>query len=265
MSQKTEAPETSAGHVEAEFSPDFVRVLISLTVATLILVFLFERKFLIVSEYPGVRIYLFPWVVAAGHTIGNALREFSGQMPQVVTLQMRLAALLGLLFGFVIGPTLFFVGWYERRKERLLGVGRGTLRGSALISIIGGVLLFAVALPTIPIAFIRHNVEQSLRSAQAIQEEKDNLIGGLNMVAFKAYEYKIVPRSLNGGEGSYAGYTIPQHLASVGTCTYNVTVAEDAVRIVAISTKYPDGRISANLKKGGQFNLVDWKYEGVFE
>ena len=264
MNQKTDGTESPNAQQEQEFSPDFIRVLIALTGATLLLVFLFEYKILILSDHPSIRIYLYPWVVAGGQTIANGLAEFSGKTPTVLAFHVRLAALLGMLFGFVFGPTLFFFGWYNRRKDRASGTSNPTLKGSAVISVVGGMLTFAMAIPSIPTALIQHNVSSYLRSAQAIQENKDQLISDLNMIAVNARQYRILPRNFNGGEGSFLGYSIPQKLGATEVGTYTATITADDIMLNANSKKYSDCKISVHVNKEGQF-AGGLNFEGQYQ
>jgi hypothetical protein len=265
MNQKTEGTESPNVQNEREFSPDFIRVLIALTGATLLLVFVFEYKFELPFDSQPMHVYFYPWVIAAGHTIANGLAEFAGRTPVIISVPVRLAELLGLLFGFVIGPTLFFFGWYYRRKDRASGTALPMLKGSTVISIVGGMLTFAMAIPSIPIAFTQHEVSTSLRSNQAVQENKDQLIGDLNMIALNARQYRILPRNIDGGEGSFLGYGIPQSLAATGAGTYTAVVTADDITLTANSKLYSDCKISVHVDKNERYICSGWSYEGQFQ
>ena len=261
MNQKIESTDSPNTQKTSEFSSDFIRVLVALTGATLLLVFAFEHRAFTTAERPLVRTYIYPWVVAGGHTIANGLSEFSGKTPSLINLTERLAALLGLLFGFVIGPTLFFFGWYNRRKDRESGSKGSVLKGSAVISVIGGILTFAVAIPSIPIAYIQYSVSKSIHSAQAVQSNKDQMINDLNRIAHNAKQFRILPKSLDGGNGTFLGYTLSQPLAGTEEGTYEVSCTADEIVVKAISKKYPDCRISVHIDKDG---LGLWEYSGDF-
>lgn len=261
MSQKIESTDSPNTQQTSEFSPDFVRVLVALTGATLLLVFTFEHRVFTAAERPLVPTYIYPWVVAGGHTIANGLSEFSGKTPALISTTERLATLLGLLFGFVIGPTLFFFGWYNRRKDRESGSKSSVLKGSAVISVIGGILTFAVAIPSIPMAYIQKSVSESIQSAQAVQDNKDQMINDLNMIAYNAKQFRILPKNLDGGSGSYLGYSLPKPLAATEYGTYEVSCTAEEIILKATSKKYPDSRISVHIKKDG---LGLWEYSGDF-
>jgi hypothetical protein len=261
MNQKTESANSPNTQQPSEFSSDFIRVLVALTGATLLLVFAFEHRTFTTPERPLVRMYLYPWVVAGGHTIANGLSEFSGKSPSLINGTERLAALLGFLFGFVIGPTLFFFGWYNRRKDRESGSKGSVLKGSAVISVIGGIFTFAVAIPSIPGAYVQVRVSQSLHSAQAIQGNKDQMINDLNMIAYNARQFRILPKNLEGGNGSFLGYTLSQPLAGTEEGTYEISCTAEEIIVKAISKKYSDCRISVHINKDG---LGLWEYSGDF-
>ena len=263
MNQKTESTNSPNTQQTSEFSSDFIRVLVALTGATLLLVFAFEHRVFTTPERPLMRMYLYPWVVAGGHTIANGLSEFSGKSPSLISLTERLAALLGLLFGFVIGPTLFFFGWYNRRKDRESGSRGSVLKGSAVISVIGGMLTFAVAIPSIPIAIIQRQVSVSMHSAQAIQENKDQMINDLNMIASNARQFRILPKSFDGGNGSFLGYTLSQPLAGTEEGTYVATCTADDIAVKGSSKKYPDCHISVHIDKEGR--LGNFEFLGNFQ
>ena len=262
MNQKIESTNSPNTQQTSEFSSDFIRVLVALTGATLLLVFAFEHRMFTMPERPLTRMYLHPWVVAAGHTIANGLSEFSGKSPSLIGLTERQATLLGLLFGFVIGPTLFFFGWYNRRKDRASGSKSSVLKGSAVISVIGGMLTFAVAIPSIPIAYIQNRVAESLHRAQAIQDNRDQMINDLNMVAYNARQFRILPKNFDGGNGSFLGYTLPQPLAVTEEGTYQVSCTADDITVKASSKKHTDCRISVHINTDG---LGQWEYSGDFQ
>ncbi len=265
MTQTTDSPYSRNDQGESEFSPDFIRLLVALTVATLVVVFAFEHRVLTSPGSQFVRVYLYPWVVAGGHTISNGLSEFSGKSPSELGLVERAAVLLGLLFGFVIGPTLFLFGWRNRRQERETGSKTSALKGSAVISVLGAILTFAVAIPSIPVAYIQVQVSNSLHHAQALQDNKDQMINDLNMIAYNARQFRILPKNLEGGAGSYIGYIPPSALANTENGTYTVTCTADEITANAFSNKYSDCHIGVKVDKAGAFVPSTWVYTGEFE
>jgi hypothetical protein len=272
MNQTTEHT-TPSSERPREFSQGFILSLISLTGATLILVFLFERgvwRNIDVNEYFGSwKVYrfgslLFPWIVAAAHTINNGLNEFSGHTPQAVALGNRIALLVGLLISGVVGPTLFFLGWRERVKQSVAGAQQRLLRGSALVFAFGAVVTFLVAIPAVPVSIARMVSENKLREAQAIQSNRDMIINDLNFIAYNARQYRILPKAMTGGSGSYDGFVLSADLASTPHATYSLTSVEPArIKLLARSTPYPNCTVSVEVRGDGRLGF--WTYSGDFQ
>jgi hypothetical protein len=111
MSQRTEA---------SEFAPGFLWQLSLLTILALGLVFVSE--YVLSSPFSHVVPLrgwaLFPWILAGGHTLRNALAAFNGTSPTASALVDGAGALSALLFAFVICPTVFLLGWRRRRLEK---------------------------------------------------------------------------------------------------------------------------------------------------
>src|SRR5512146_509930 len=79
-----------------------------------------------------------------------------------------------------------------------------------LLLIILGVIIVGIAIA----------VGLSLFSAQSIQSNKDAIINDLNNIAAQAYQYRIRPSSMAGGNGSYTGFKIPTKMATNANATY---------------------------------------------
>jgi len=266
MNQKTEVPRADSPAQTSEFSPDAVRILVALTVSTLILVFVFERNVFNLNLYGRyLHSFIFPWVLAGGQTIGNGLHEFSGETPAVLSLAERLEALLSLMIGFVIGPTLFFFGWQHKRKERASGSADSVLKGSGVIFTIGAILTFLIALPSVPAALMRANAEHQLRNAQAIQSNKDAIINEFDVLANSAFQFRILPHELGGGSGSFVGYVIPHGMSDTEEASYIAMVSADTIAFQARSAKYPSATARCVLNKEGNFVPTEWRYNGDFE
>ena len=73
-----------------------------------------------------------------------------------------------------------------------------------LLLIILGVIIVGIAIA----------VGLSLFSAQSVQSNKDAMINDLNNLAAHAYQFRIRPSSMGGGQGTYTGYTIPTKMKS---------------------------------------------------
>jgi hypothetical protein len=123
-----------------------------------------------------------------------------------------------------------------------------------LLLIILGVIIVGIAIA----------VGLSLFSAQSIQANKDAIINDLNNIAAHAYQYKIRPSSMGGGQGSYSGYSIPSKMASNENASYSVTSATaTSVAITATSSANSTNTVSAVVDSDGR--LGSWTYAGDFQ
>ena len=270
MNQTTEQPTTHRGS-RREFSQGFILSLVALTGATLIMVFLFERGVwgnIYVQEYSfwspaRFGSLLFPWMVAAANTINNGLEEFSGRTPDVVAFGSRIAILTGLLISGVIGPTLFFLGWRERVKQAIAGGQQKMWRVSTLVFVFGGMVTFLVAITSVPVSIARAITERSMKEAQAIASNKDMIINDLNFLADNARQYRILPKAMGGGSGSYDGFVLSADLASTPHATYSLASVEATrIKLLARSALYSDCTVSVEVDANG--SLWGWTYAGDF-
>lgn len=245
---------------DAEFSPGFLRWMVTLTAATLILVFWSER--ISTSFGPERWIALQPWTTAAGIIIQQGLEEFSGKSIDEGTLAAaRIMILFGVLAGFVIGPTLLLFAWRRFLTEQ--PAERRQLRLTTLAFFFGGILTLPIAIPAIPIAIIQPQIAQSMRSAQAVGEAKDAMLHDLNLIAFDAQQFRARPFTVGGGGGSFFGYNIPLRLADTDNGTYlTIEVSEESVVFKGISKHYPASNITVML--GADGNLRHWSFGGSF-
>lgn len=264
MNRKTEEQKNSSEI--AEFSPAFLRWLIALTGATLLLAFAFSPR-TNMSQWMiehQVAFTSYPWVVAAGLTISHGLSEFGGHAVEAPGPTQRYTVLASLLLGLAIGPTLFFFGWRQTRLRKESGHGDSVTSPSSLTFILGGILTFWIALPVIPASIAQRMAASSLHKAQAIQSNRDYIINDMNRLKAVVVQYRILPRELGGGEGSFEGYTIPPELAASEDARYEVlNISPDEISFKGISTKYPGSSVVTTIDKTGKFH--NWSYEGQFQ
>ena len=255
MNQKTERPQ--------EFSQDFITFLTALTVATLVFLF-FSEKYLYNGSVRNVRLTMFPWVIAAGQTIAAGLSDFSGEAPETISSVYRLSVLGSLLIGLVLGPTLFFFAWRDRKTEESSGEAFRVLRASTIMFILGGIIVVSVVMPSLPASIVHQVVSNNLRKAEAVQSTKDRMINDLNTVAFGAVQYHHLPKALGGGDGSYAGFVLPGDLKKTANASYElVSTAKDDAQLKATSLEYPSASIAVRVDANGE--LRNWEYTGEFQ
>ena len=260
MNQKTE---TSQEKEAPEFKPEFIQMLVILTGATLALVFAFEHVFTNRFSLRYDAMTPFPWVIAGGITISDGLTMFSGMTPIPMPISGRLFMLLSVLVPYVIGPTLFFFAWRHRKLGKEAGHQTPTLGLWTLLFVVGGIISFAPAIPSVPIAYIQRSVAHSLRSAQAVQGNRDAIINELNTISWKARQHRILPASLNGGGGSFVGFAMPSELATTDNATYTLVTTDSMCTLKATSRRFPSAAVTVIIERDGR--LRNWQYEGPFE
>lgn len=102
-------------------------------------------------------------------------------------------------------------------------------------------------------------------TAEGIQSNKDAIINDLNNIAAHAYQYRLRPKSMNGGAGSYAGFFIPSQLATNANATYTCTPGPDAITFTAVSVSNSVNKVIASIDSDGKFIQTSWSYAGDFQ
>jgi len=98
--------------------------------------------------------------------------------------------------------------------------------------------------------------------AVTVERNRDAIINDFNNLAAFAYEYRVRPRSLGGGQGSYLGYELPVQLRSNQNATYSISgISQDMVKFMAVSI-YGFGVITAEIDQDGR--LGNWYYTDKF-
>jgi hypothetical protein len=206
---------------------------------------------------------LFPWIAAGAYTLHNGLAAFSGDAPKLPTVGDQARVLTAVLITFVICPTGFLLGWRRRRLNRESVPGKSQLRISSLLYGFSGVLTLFVAASIIPINIASESLQQGIRERQAVQDNRDQIINDLHLLALDIYQYRLLPREFDGGGGSYRGYTLPEKPSSTKDATYSVSVKDDEVTICAQSIPYPTASVEVKVDTMGRF--VWWKFPDEFQ
>lgn len=233
-----------------EFSKPDRAVLLLLTAAVLALVFFSETPKSQSAEVErGFQFTLYPWFTA-GITVGSGLDVFSGLPLTPPTDGQRASMLLGLLLGIIVGPTLLLFSWRAAR------VHPGKPH-SKLGFLIGGMLTYAIALPAVPTALMQWSNYESMQSAQAQGEGRDEVIFAVQLVLRDAKQYRILPASEGGGNGTFGGYTMPVGLSGNRFGNYEVLSRSDSVLVIkGVPTLNPRSATIATLTTGGS---LTWK------
>lgn len=246
MNPKTEVAGAGTNdEKKSEFSPMFLRWLISLTIVTLLFVFFSDYIF----ARHEVRFTPVPWTVAGGVVIEQGLDLFSGRQLVPISMENKISMLAGLLAAFVFGPALLFFSW-----RRLLTGPKQSKLSPPLIGFVFGVIFLSISvLGTVASAIMAPQIATSMRKAQDLGENRDQVIGGMWRVSIDAYQYKILPKNYNGGGGSYQGYEVPQSLQKLETNEFIAMSATDtSVTIMGSSTKYPGAGVQVVYDRQGK-------------
>jgi hypothetical protein len=249
----------------SEFAPAFLWQVCVLSIIALSVMISSERVlFKHTPHYvEDPRTVLFPWVIAGMHTLENGLNAFAGKPAQLPEAVEQARVLTAVLITFVICPTGFLLGWRRRRLNRESAPGKSQLRFSSLLYGFSGVLTLFVAATIIPINIVSESLRQGIRERQAVQDNRDQIITDVNLLALDIYQYRLLPREMNGGGGSYFGYRLPEKMSNTNDATYSAAVKDDEVVIHAQSTVYPSASVEVTVDKTGR--LVWWGYAGEFK
>jgi hypothetical protein len=96
-----------------------------------------------------------------------------------------------------------------------------------LLLIVVGVIIVGLSI-TIGVSLFSSNAESSNRDA---------IIGDLSNLGSLARKYYITTRSLAGGNQSFAGWFIPNYLASNGNGSFSATISDQQVIISGIGVQ----------------------------
>jgi hypothetical protein len=122
-----------------------------------------------------------------------------------------------------------------------------------LLLIILGVIIVGIAIA----------VGLSLFSAQSVQSNRDAIINDLNNLAAQAYQFRIRPSSMAGGQGDYTTFTIATKLATNENATYSASPTTNTVVLTAVSAQNASNTIKVTVDSDGR--LGTWVYSGDFQ
>lgn len=262
MNQTTEPPKNSGQDRPPEFSPGFLALVCFLTVLVLLLILSVERilapKMLYYRQLQIDIPLVFPWITASNMSLmgydTKALRLLD---------PARLYLLSGILIAFVICPTVFLFGWRQRRLERM-GSGSSphgqSRRTVSLGYAFGLVVTLFVGVAVIPMNIVYELSNKSRCENDAARLLRYAVVNDLHLVTANVQQYRLLPKELGGGSGSYLGYEIPEKLARTDNAEYTATVKADTVQIRAESATCATNTITLEINKHGSTGI--WRYEG---
>jgi len=123
-----------------------------------------------------------------------------------------------------------------------------------LLLIILGVIIVGVAI----------SVGVLLFDAQSVEANKDAIISDLQNIAAYAYQYKLRPKFMAGGQGAYDGLKLSRRMATNENATYDVgTPSGITLTIVAVSAENTDDKVTVTINSDGK--LGGYVFAGEFD
>jgi|WetSurMetagenome_2_1015567.scaffolds.fasta_scaffold716295_1 hypothetical protein len=122
-----------------------------------------------------------------------------------------------------------------------------------LLLIILGVIIVGIAIA----------VGLSLFSAQSVQSNRDAMINDLNNLSAQAYQFRIRPSSMGGGQGDYTTFSIPTKMKTNENGVYTAATAANTIVFTAVSAQNAANTIKVTVDSDGK--LGTWIYAGDFQ
>ena len=99
-------------------------------------------------------------------------------------------------------------------------------------------------------------------STGGLEANLSAVINDLNNLAAYAYQYRIRPKSMGGGHGSYMGLKIPEKMVRNMNASYEILAAKDSLVQYKATSANGFGTVEVSLDENGR--LGGWKYSGAF-
>jgi hypothetical protein len=97
-----------------------------------------------------------------------------------------------------------------------------------------------------------------------VYSPRDAIINDINNIAARAYQFRIRPASMGGGEGSYVGFEIPTKMRTNENAEYGArVVTSDLIELTAISSENKANTVVVFVNEEGK--LKNWTYTGDFQ
>ncbi|HAL56325.1 MAG TPA: hypothetical protein DCP63_07590 [Bacteroidetes bacterium] len=95
-----------------------------------------------------------------------------------------------------------------------------------------------------------------------MEANRDAIINDLNNLSAQVYQYRIRPRSMGGGHGSYIGFSLPARLKTNRNASYAAEVKDSNLVRFTATSEVGNGTVSATVNQFGV--LANWEYTGNF-
>ena len=209
MNEKTDTQPTTKS---SEFSPTFIRVLITTTMAVLLVIF-GPRSLNLNDRATRSSIIAPAPLIASGITVQYAIEEFQGVELKQVPVRTKFLLLAVLVLDFVLIPGCFLFLWRNTFiKKSQNGDNSGSTfreRGSKFLLIFSGVLLVYVCLINAGYAISAPAIFKVMLQDNTIDQNRSRVIADLDEIAFKANQYYHLPAKMGGGGHSFRSHLDP--------------------------------------------------------
>jgi hypothetical protein len=285
MNQKIEIEQEKDIPLEKEFAPGFLPLLILFTLVVLVGVVVSENQvgWLYNPEskpqYSGLPLFnYFPAIYPSFVAITNVVHTYNPQLELTFTPSIIIKiGLLGSIIGvYCIIPTIFFFQWRRRRIENTSFSTISPLSFSGFSYVFSIVIIASIVAMMIMVTKRNLFSEWDQESFQEINLNRASIINELNLIQLDAYQYRILPKELGGGNGTYSGFVLSPERTKTQNGVYTVTTSDNQLTIEARSLLFSSGKIRSTTLGQGQVGAItttldplgqigNMKYEGFLK
>lgn len=153
-----------------------------------------------VEGFAGLGLFS-PWSIAGGLSARLAIDVFSGEVAEENSyLAYHILVLCSILIYYILGPGLLIAcGITTSSNEAENNTTPSPLFKTGLVLTIAGILTLGIE------AFLVPKIQKNSRQSAASSAQKDQMRQHMIEMGINAYEYFILPDSLGGNKGSFAG------------------------------------------------------------
>lgn len=145
---------------------------------------------------------LAPWSNALHISNQIAINNFEGETTgNNIFLKQRLAALIGIIFYFILGPGLLILYGYESKPSE-----EKSRQGNSLWRFKAGIVITLMCIIPFTLgAILTPIVQENTRGSVSKNEKIDELRQDLILLGADSFEYMVLPQKYGGGNGSFEG------------------------------------------------------------
>jgi hypothetical protein len=284
MNQKIDSEQEYDISREKEFAPGFLPSLILFALVVLVSVVVSEHQvgWLYNTEskpqYSGLPLFnYFPVIYPSFVTITNVVHTYDSQIELTFTppIIIKIGLLGSIISMYCIIPTIVFFHWRRRRIENTSFSTSSPLSFSGFSYVFSIVIIASIVVTMIMVTKRNLFSEWDQESFQEISLNRASIINELNLIQLDAYQYRILPKELGGGNGKYTGFVLSPERTKTQNGIYTVTTSENQLTIEAQSLLFSSNKISSTTIGQGQAGAItitldplgkigNMKFEGFF-